>query len=245
MALMLREMSSTYGRSAAGYFWAVAEPVGGIVLLTVVFSLALRAPGLGDNFALYYASGMIPFSIYSELTNKVSRSIAFSKQLLFYPGVTYVDAILARTFLNALTQGMILVLVLGGIIWAYDINVLLDIPAIALAAVMAVMLALGVGTLNCYLNWRFPAWERIWVILNRPLFIVSCIFFLFETVPEPYRGYLWFNPLVHIVGQMRAGIYENYDAAYVSLSYCFGFSLVCLFFGLLFLGRHHRDIVND
>ena len=245
LALMLREMSSTYGRNAAGYFWAIAEPIGGVVLLTIVFSLALRAPSLGDNFALFYASGMLPFSLYNELSNKVGRSIGFSKQLLFYPGVTFVDAILARVFLNTLTQAMILVLIMGGIIWIYDINVILDIPTMTIAVLMAVLLATGVGTLNCFLFWRLPAWSRIWVILNRPMFIMSCIFFPFEDVPPAFQDYLWFNPVVHIVGMMRRGIYATYEPDYVSLSYCFGFALVCLFFGLLFLGRHHRDIVNE
>ncbi len=245
MALMLREMSSTYGRNAAGYFWAVAEPIGGVVLLTIVFSLALRAPSLGDNFALFYASGMLPFSLYNELANKVGRSIGFSKQLLFYPGVTYADAILARILLNTLTQLMIFTIILGGIIWIYDINVILDLPAIAIGLGMAVLLAAGVGTLNCFLNWRLPAWERIWVVLNRPMFIMSCIFFRFEDVPQPFQDYLWFNPVVHIVGQMRRGIYATYEPDYVSISYCYGFGLVCLFLGLLFLGRHHRDIVNE
>jgi len=245
MALMLREMSSTYGRNAAGYFWAIAEPIGGVALLTIVFSLALRSPSLGDNFALFYASGMLPFSLYNDLSNKVGRSIGFSKQLLFYPGVTFVDAILARTLLNALTQAMILVIILGAIIWIYDINVILDIPAMTLAIGMAVLLAAGVGTLNCYLYWRLPAWNRIWVILNRPMFIMSCIFFLFEDVPQPFQDYLWFNPVVHIVGQMRRGIYATYEPDYVSFGYGFGFGLACLFLGLLFLGRHHRDIVNE
>ncbi len=44
---------------------------------------------------------------------------------------------------------------------------------------------------------------------------------------------------------MRRGIYATYEPDYVSISYCYGFGLVCLFLGLLFLGRHHRDIVNE
>ena len=40
IALMLREMSATYGRSSLGYLWAILEPVAGIFLLTFVFSLA-------------------------------------------------------------------------------------------------------------------------------------------------------------------------------------------------------------
>ena len=245
MALMLREMSSTYGRNAAGYFWAIAEPIGGVVLLTVVFSIALRSPSLGDNFALFYASGMLPFSMYNELSSKVGRSIGFSKQLLFYPGVTFVDAILARVLLNTLTQAMVFTIILSGIIGFYDVNVILDFPAILLALGMAILLATGVGTLNCYLYWRLPAWSRIWVILNRPMFIMSCIFFRFEDVPQPFQDYLWFNPIVHIVGQMRRGIYATYEPDYVSFTYCYGFGLACLFLGLMFVGRHHRDIVNE
>ena len=44
VALVMREMSTTYGRSALGYLWAILEPVAGIMLLTAIFSLAFRAP---------------------------------------------------------------------------------------------------------------------------------------------------------------------------------------------------------
>jgi hypothetical protein len=43
-ALILREMATTYGRSPGGYLWAVLEPVAGVALLSLVFSLALRNP---------------------------------------------------------------------------------------------------------------------------------------------------------------------------------------------------------
>ena len=59
-ALVVREMSTRFGRSWGGYLWAIVEPVGGILLLTFIFSLALRKPPLGTNFALFYASGMVP-----------------------------------------------------------------------------------------------------------------------------------------------------------------------------------------
>jgi capsular polysaccharide transport system permease protein len=55
---------------------------------------------------------------------------------------------------------------------------------------------------------------------------------------------LWFNPLVHVVGQMRRGFYPTYEGAYVSPGYVLGLSAVCLLAGLLLLGRYHRDLVN-
>ena len=76
-ALVVREMGTRFGRSWGGYLWAIAEPLGGILLLTIAFSLALRTPPLGTNFALFYATGIIPFFLFSN----VSRSVAAGDQL--------------------------------------------------------------------------------------------------------------------------------------------------------------------
>lgn len=244
-ALMLREMSTTYGRSVFGYLWAVLEPAAGILLLTLVFSLALRTPALGTSFPLYYASGLLPFMIYMDISAKTSMALRFSRPLMAFPVVTFTDALLARLVLNSVTQIMVTSLVTSAIILGYGLDLIVYYPAVILAVFMAVMLAFGVGVLNCFLFAKSPAWERIWGIANRPLFFISCVFFLFETVPQPYSDYLWFNPLVHITGQFRKGIYQTYDGSYVSVSYVLGLSLVFTLLGLLLLRRHHRDILND
>lgn len=245
LALMLREMSTTYGRSALGYLWAILEPVGGILLLTAVFSLAFRSPGIGTSFPLFYATGMLPFLAYLEISQKVSVALRFSKPLLFYPGVTFVDALLARFLVGLITQAMIAAVIFPVILIYENIDVIIDVPGVANGFAMASALGLGVGTLNCFLLSRYPIWERTWAILNRPLFIVSCIFFTFESVPLPYRDWLWWNPLVHSSGQVRGGIYVTYDATFVSPLYIYGLSVVTFALGLLLLRRYHREIVND
>lgn len=238
-------MATTYGRSPGGYLWAVLEPVAGIALLTFIFSLAFRAPPLGTNFAMFYATGVLPFMAYMDISQKISHSIRFSRALLFYPGVTFFDAIAARFILNTITQLMVFSIVISGIILSFDVQVILNFRSIFFSLAMAVALGIGVGTLNCFLISVYPTWDRIWAILNRPMFIIACIFFLLEAIPEPYRGYLWYNPLVHVTGEMRAGFYPTYDADYVSMTYVLGVSTICFLVGLIFLGRYHRDIMNN
>lgn len=244
MALILREMETTYGRSAGGYLWAILEPVAGIALLTFLFSLAFRSPPIGTNFAMFYATGILPFLCYMDVSQKLAQSLRFSRQLLFYPGVTFVDALVARFVLNFLTQIMVFYILIFGIQTIYDTRTILDLPAITISLAMAGVLAAGIGVMNCFLTSAYPAWERVWAILNRPMFIISCIFFTFESVPHPYRDILWYNPLVHIVGAMRSGFYPGYDAGYVSHAYVFGLGLVLLVLGLVLLKRFHRDILN-
>jgi capsular polysaccharide transport system permease protein len=245
MALILREMGTTYGRSPGGYLWAVLEPAGGIALMTWVFALVFRNPGIGISFPLFYASGMIPFIMFNDVSGKVAHSLLFSKPLLAYPSVTFVDAILARFLLNMMTQIMVAYIIFTGILLVFETRVIIDVPTIGLGLGMSGVLALGVGTLNCYLITAFPVWQRVWSIAMRPMFILSCVMFLYGSIPQPYRDWLWYNPVVHVVGMTRSGFYASYDASYVSVPYVLGFSAVCLVLGLVLLRRYHRDILQQ
>ncbi len=243
LALILREMITTYGRSPGGYLWAVIEPAAGVALLTLIFSAGFRAPPLGTSFPLFYATGILPFLMFNDVSQKLGQTVQFSRALLKYPRVTFLDALIARFLLNALTQIMVGAVILGGIFAIYDPNVVIDAQHLALAALMALALAAGVGTLNSFLTLAWPLWSTVWSIVTRPLFIVSGIFFVFEAIPRPFDDVLWFNPLIHIIGMTRDGIYPFYHAEYVSPAFVFGLSAGCLITGQFLLWRHHRDLL--
>lgn len=243
-ALILREMSTTNGRSPGGYLWAVLEPVGGIALLSLVFAAAFRNPPLGISFPMFYATGMLLFLMFTDIHNKVAQALSYSRQLLAYPTVTFLDAILARFVLNLITQLMVGYIILMGCLILFETRVTPNLGIIVQAYALTALLAVGIGVLNCYLFTRFEVMQQAWSILMRPMFIISGIFFLFEAIPEPYADILWFNPLIHVIGLMRQGFYSTYDAVYVSTLYVCGLSLVCMALGLTLLRRHHRDLLT-
>lgn len=245
MALILREMVTSYGRSPGGYLWAILEPAAGTALITVIFSLGFKSPPLGTHFGIFYASGIVPFFMFNDLSGKVGAAILYSKSLLVYPAVTFLDAIVARFILNAMTQLMVAYIVLSVIIIGLDAPVSISIDRIALGFVMAMALGLGIGTLNCFLFAMYPVWQRVWNILTRPLFFVSGVLFLHDNVPQPYRDWLEWNPLTHVVGSVRAGFYARYEASYVDPIYVFMVSAISFATGLMFLHRYHRDILHN
>jgi len=244
VALMLREMSTSYGRSPGGYIWAILEPVAGIGLLTVIFSIGFRAPSLGISFAMFYATGILPFGMFTDISGKLGQALNYSKQLLAYPRVTFVDAILARLLVNMMTQLLVNYIIIIGIMMFFETRTTPDLAIIARAYALVVMFSLGVGTLNSYLMRRFDIYQRFWSILMRPLFLLSCVLFLFETIPQPYRDYLWYNPLTHIIGLMRRGYFGNYDALYVSELYVLICSLIPLVIGIMLLRRDHKSTLE-
>lgn len=245
LALILREMSTTYGRTPGGYIWAILEPLGAILVMSLGFALVIRTPPLGTSFILFYATGFMPFDLYMNLARAVGKSINFSRPLLQYPVVTWVDAVLARFLLNALTGILVTGLLLSAIVAALDHPSAVDMPKMIEALALAMLLGLSVGVVNCAIMGLFPLWDIIWSIITRPLFIASGVLFLYDGLPPLAQKILWYNPLLHVVGLMRSSFYPTYTAAYVNSFYTLGVSLALLTMGLILMGRYHRDILNS
>lgn len=243
-ALVLREMGSTYGRSPGGYLWALVQPVGTILVLTLAFSFVIRAPALGSSFILFYATGYLPFDLYTQLANKIGQALKYSRPLLAYPGVTWIDAIMARFILNFMTLITVFCVVIWGIMIVVDTQGTIRMAPVITAIAMAATLGAGVGMMNCLLMGYFPVWERLWDIINRPLFLASGIFFLYDDMPPLAKEILWWNPLVHVTGEMRTGFYPTYHASYVSLPYAFGVGMILIVLALAFLRRGYRQVIR-
>ena len=243
--LMLREMSTTYGRSPGGYIWAVIEPIAAILLMSFVFSLALRSPSLGNSFILFYATAYLPFTVFMQTSKRVAAAIRFSRPLLKYPSICYSDALFARFFVVLFTQIMVSYLLFTVIITVLDLRLILDLKFVVLAMVLAAFLGLGIGCLNCFLTSRYPLWDSIWEIITRPLFLVSCVLFILEEAPREFQPFLWANPLSHITGISRTGFFATYEANYASVTYVLAIGAISMALGLVLLNRYYRDVLNE
>ncbi|MCF7702160.1 ABC transporter permease [Loktanella sp. M215] len=244
VALMLREMASTYGNSPGGYLWAILQPVGMLVLLSVAFSLLVRAPALGTSFILFYATGFLPFDMYGDIAGKIAGALNYSRALLSYPRVSWIDPILARLLLNFLTLLMVFCIVITGIMLTDDTHTTIHMVPVIQGLVMSALLGLGVGLCNGVLGGLFPVWSMIWSILSRPLFLASGIFFTYESLPRFVQDILWWNPLIHVTGLVRRGFYSTYDGTYISMTYGYGVALVLILLGLIFMRAHYKRVLE-
>ena len=243
-ALIVREMSTRYGRKPGGYIWALLEPLGMILLLAFAWSLLAKSPSLGTSFVLFKGTGMLILLMFKNLGNVIGQAITYSRPLLFFPRVTWLDALLARFALNTLVSLCSMTVILTGIMVYEDIRSVLDWNSIGLAVLLTALMGLGIGCLNCYLFTRFPVWQNIWAILTRPLFLISGIIVVYEDMPQLAQQILWFNPLLHLTGIMRDGFYPIYTPQYISLVYIGMWITIPMVIGLLLLRQFHRDLLN-
>ncbi|MEO1538831.1 MAG: ABC transporter permease [Pseudomonadota bacterium] len=243
-AMIMREMNTRYGRSFGGYAWAILEPVGFIAILSVAFGLMIRTPALGSSFVLFYASGYIPFHYFIETSNNVGGALQLNRPLMQYPSVTPIDAILARFTLSLFTLFIVSILIFAGVFILAGPPQVLTAEYLLMSFGLGALLGIGVGSVNVVLFAFFPVWRQLWMIITRPLFILSGIFYTFESMPEVIRSILWYNPLIHVVGYARKGMYPFYDGAYLVWAYpaLLGGGLLVL--GLYLCRRHKSYIIE-
>jgi capsular polysaccharide transport system permease protein len=234
-ALVVREMSTKFGRSWGGYLWAIAEPLGGILLLTFAFGLTFHKPPLGTNFALFYATGIIPFYLFSSVTAGVGQAINSNRGLLTYPVVSPLDTVLAKFITDFLTMFILR----DGLVLS------LDLAAIFNGFLLMGLIGLGFGTLNCVIFGFWPTWRHLWNVLTKPLFLISCMFYTFDSLPPQVQAVLWYNPLVHGIGLMRAGFYAGYDPAYVNPAYALAVAGTVFVIGAYLLRRHRSRLLEQ
>lgn len=236
-ALVLRELSSSDSRSPLGFLWLLLEPVGALVILTVIFTLIARTPPLGSNFPLFYVTGLLPFQMFSQISSKAATAVRFSKPLLGFPAVTAVDAILARCLVSITLNVMIFAAMIVIIIWSYGLNVIVDYGRLAESLALSALLGMGIGVFNVVPFLASPTYQNIWSIMNRPMLLLSGVIILHDELAPWIQDILWWNPVVHVVGMMRQAFYPNYAGAYISATYVILLSLGCFAFGLLMMKR--------
>ncbi|MEL6210254.1 MAG: ABC transporter permease, partial [Pseudomonadota bacterium] len=156
-----------------------------------------------------------------------------NKALLSFPIVTILDTIIARFLLQLITNITTFWFIMGAVIYSQQVSVVLRLDQVFLAMGLAALLGLGVGAINNALFALSATYERVFGIVNRPLFIVSGVFFLYESLPAGGQAIIIWNPLIHITAIMRRGFYPNYEAAFVQPLVVALFGIALLLLGIL------------
>lgn len=234
-ALLIKDFMSAYGKTPLGVLWAVAEPVIGICLLTVVFSQISHTAPMGSSYPLFYATGYLPYLFFTSVHGKVMTGMRQSSQMTAHPHITFVSVMLSKMILQTLIMSCVMVVVYGGVWAIYAPPEEMNVSVMALFIVLATFLASGIGMFNAGLVQIFPPWEKVWGIMMRPLFLISGVFYPYAAMPPNLQNILWWNPVLHLVGLNREAVYQGYEGGYISVGYVGGLALISMTLGVVML----------
>lgn len=231
-ALFLREMKTRFGKFRLGYLWAPLEPIAHMLVMLGIFGYLMQRTMPDISFPVFLINGIIPFLLFSNITNRSINAIEANQGLFNYRPVRPIDTIIARVILETMISVLVysfLMLALWLIGEQININ---NIILLASAWFFLVLFSTGIGLIFMVIGNRYPESEKFMPILLKPLYFISCIMFSLSHIPADYRPYLLWNPIVHIVELSREAVVSSYHIEHVSVGYLAFCSLVVLFIGL-------------
>ncbi|PPC74633.1 hypothetical protein C4K68_25300 [Pokkaliibacter plantistimulans] len=242
-AIFIRELKGRFGTYRLGIGWAIIDPLVLIIMMSS-FRAAMGAKGVqGIPFPVFYMLGYIPFLFFMKTQAQVGSAVKASQGLFGYRQVKPIDAIIARTLLEILILIFVFALLYGAFFWL-GINIRLDNPLELIASIFFLsILGLGVGICICIIQSRFPESEKIIDIAMRPLFFISGVMFSLDEIPQQYREYLEWNPVLHGTELARDAAYDSFNTVGGSMPYLAFWSLFFLFLGLAIYRLEWKRII--
>jgi ABC-type polysaccharide/polyol phosphate export permease/Flp pilus assembly protein TadD len=241
-ALIIRETRTRFGDSTLGYGWALLEPILHILMLSLVFAVMMRGrPPIGEEFFIFYYTGIIPYHMFVHTSTSMSYAITSNGSLLQLPLVSTFDVLMARGLLELCTDTLVAVILLAGF-GAVGLGVLPhDLSGVSASLLVAWVFGCGCGFANAVVNAFSKSWDKIWVQLTRLLYFCSGIFYVPGMMPDWIRDILAWNPLLHSVDWFRSSFFQEYEPHWLDRSYLSTVAVVTLLAGFgLERGLRHR-----
>lgn len=188
-------------------------------MMTFLFQAIARAPAIGTDFARFFATGYLPLAAYQGMSTVMASAVKANKNLFSYPVVAPIDAVATRYILQLVTSLLVAMIIFAVCTSEPSHPNSMDPEVLVASFVVATMFGLGVGLINIPMFDNYPLYEQIFNLVNRPMFMISGVFFLPDSMPHPIQQVLMWNPLVHVIMWFRSGIYPEYRAIGLDLGY--------------------------
>ncbi len=231
-AMIMRELHTRYGRDNIGYLWVIAEPM---MLAVTVAAMHLGSIGhsqFGIDSAPFWITGYTPFVMFRSVVGRADAALEANRSLLYHRAVTITDMLISRALLEGAGISLAIFILLSGFA-IFGLGTLPQRPLLMFEGMgMLLWFSFGLSLLVCAGSEVSPIVGRLVhpvIYFSLPL---SGAFFLLEWVPEPYRTYLTWVPMIHMIELIREGQFAIYNSSYIDVPYAVGWCMVTTLLGL-------------
>lgn len=245
-ALFLREAVTRLSAGRAAWVWLLFEPLAYLIFLMTLFGFIYHRLVGGVDGAMFVVTGLLGFFFARNTFLRSMEAIHANAALFTYRQVHPIDTVLVRAALEGfLTLISAALLLAGASVFGYQ--VIPDDPLFVMIAVLGLWLTgLGLGLIFSALIKLVSELGKVINILVMPLYFISGVMMPASSIPQPYRGWLMVNPLMHGLESLRGAYFAQFhQAPEVELSYLYGCALVAIFLGLTLHLRFSRKLVAE
>lgn len=243
-ALMIRELTTRFGRENIGFLWIMAEPLLFAALVGVMWSF-LKADEHGVGVVAFVVTGYLPLTLFRHVIGRAIKAFSVNGSLLYHRQITVFDFIFVR-FAIEMIGGMMAYFFIAVVLIAFD---LFPIPDNMLYLIsgwfLYCLFCLSLSLILAPLSEMSEVLEKFIPVTTYIMIPVSGTFNMISWLPQRARDILYWSPPANAMEMMRYGVFGDRVNPIFDPWVPLGISLALLPIGLTLCRRVRRTLVVE
>ena len=204
-ALVLREMTTRYGRENLGFLWIVGEPILFCAGVAIAWTAIRPSHEHGLPVTAIVITGYVPLTMWRHAISRAVKAYESNGSLLFHRQVTPIDIITARVVLEVAGTFMAGFIVSFGAILLGFMSPPVDIGLVYMGLIYQAFFCYASALIIASLSEISDIVEKAVQIFSYLAIPFSGAFTMVDWVPKNFQFILLWSPPVHNVEMIRGG----------------------------------------
>ena len=197
-SLVSRELKARYRGSVLGFFWSFANPLLLLLVYTFVFAYVMPPPAGIKNYALFFFTGILPWTWFSASLLE-SSSVLITGGNLIKKVMFPAEILPIVTVLSNLVHFLFGLPILIAFLIYFDAPIeLSELPWFPLALLVQLLLTLGLALILSALTVHFRDLKDILGNVMTLWFFATPIIYYWKNAPPRIYPFLNLNPFTHL-----------------------------------------------
>ena len=233
--LVRRDITARYKRSVFGIAWTMLNPLGMMIVLSIVFSQVFRVEM--EGYPAYVLSALIAWNFFAQTSSSSINALVWGGDLLqriYIPRSTFAISTIGTGMVNltlSLVPLFIVILAIGfPLYWTIFLS--------PIAMLFLGMFSLGIGLLVSTIGIYFIDVVEMYNIVIMAWMYLTPIIYPLDILPAGLQGWLKLNPMLHLVELFRDLVFYGKIPPLENWLISFAVALVTLLIGwIVFTGK--------
>jgi len=240
--LTLRDVKVRYKQTVMGLAWVIIQPLGTMLIFTLVFNRFVRLDAGPLPYPLFALSGLLLWLFFANAVTNSTNSLISNANLItkvYFPRM-FIPAASVGAGLVDLGVAFLLLIVMC---FYYGVSLTLHILLLPLIVLLMTLLALGVGLLSAALTVKYRDLRHALPFIIQLWMFASPVIYPVSVVPEKWKWLLTVNPVAGVIEGFRASLTgQPFNWFHLSVSAAITFAvLVCS----VYVFRRFEDTFAD
>lgn len=244
-ALMIRELTTRFGRENIGFLWIMVEPLLFAGLVGLVWRFMKGPEEHGVSIIAFVASGYIPLTFFRHAVTRTVRIFSVNSGLMYHRQVKVLDFVLVRVLIEVIGGSMAFLFIGALLMVLGEFPMPADLGAFIAGWFLYCLFTFALCLVLAPMSEVSDVLEKFIPVVTYVMIPFSGTFNMLNWLTPEAQKVVWFSPFVHGMELLRHGLFGSRVEAEWDVTIPLAASLVLMLIGLAMCRRVRRDLVVE